>query len=143
MNTIKILIAIVFCTLTSCVSLSTDNKQTLYQELGGETGIENIVDDLINEIGNDQQIFHYFAKADITHFRQGLIEHFCAISNGPCEYTGDNMIDIHTGMNVKETDFNHLVDLLINAMDQNNVPHSVQNQLLAKLVPLRKDIIYR
>lgn len=143
MNTLKIFLALLFGGLISCTTKPSNTEQNLYQQLGGETGIEKIVDALINEIGNDQQIFHYFAKADITHFREGLIEHFCAVSNGPCEYKGDSMVDIHTGMNVNEADFNHLVDLLINAMDENNVPHRVQNQLLAKLAPLRKDIIYQ
>ncbi|MEC9313788.1 MAG: group 1 truncated hemoglobin, partial [Pseudomonadota bacterium] len=62
---------------------------------------------------------------------------------GPCTYSGDSMQQIHDGMAVTERDFNHLVDLLINAMYQADVPHPVQNQLLARLAPLRKDIIYR
>tara|TARA_R110000772_G_scaffold192602_4_gene303574 strand:- start:419 stop:580 length:162 start_codon:yes stop_codon:yes gene_type:complete len=52
------------------------------------------------------------------------------------------MIDIHTGMNITENDFNHLVDLLINAMELQGIPHRIQNQLLARLAPLRSNIIY-
>lgn len=124
---------------TACVSTS---ETTLYNKLGGEQGVNNIVDNLIQEIGQDEQIFHYFAEARVSRFRKNLIEHFCAISDGPCHYTGDNMVDIHTGMNINESDFNHLVDLLINAMEAEGIPHRIQNQLLARLAPLRENIIY-
>lgn len=125
--------------LTACASTS---ESTLYNKLGGEQGVNNIVENLIQQIGQDEQIFHYFAEARVSRFRENLIEHFCAISDGPCQYTGDNMADIHTGMNINESDFNHLVDLLINAMDAEGIPHRVQNQLLARLAPLRENIIY-
>lgn len=122
---------------------ATTSQTTLYDKLGGDSGITNIVDNLVQEIGRDQQIFHYFAQSRVSRFKENLIEHFCAISDGPCQYTGDNMVDIHTGMQINEKDFNHLVDLLINAMDDEGIPHNIQNQLIARLVPLRKEIIYR
>lgn len=121
---------------------ATTSQKTLYEQLGGEAGINNIVENLVQEIGQDQQVFHYFAEARVSRFKENLIEHFCAISDGPCNYTGDNMVDIHTGMNINEKDFNHLVDLLINAMDTEGIPHRIQNQLIARLAPLRKEIIY-
>lgn len=121
---------------------ATTSQKTLYEQLGGEAGINNIVENLVQEIGRDQQVFHYFAEARVSRFKENLIEHFCAISDGPCNYTGDNMVDIHTGMNINEKDFNHLVDLLINAMDTEGIPHRIQNQLIARLAPLRKEIIY-
>jgi len=125
--------------LTACVSTS---ETTLYNKLGGEEGVNNIVENLIQEIGQDEQIFHYFAEARVSRFRENLIEHFCAISDGPCQYTGDNMVDIHTGMDINESDFNHMVDLLINAMNTEGIPHRIQNQLIARLAPLREEIIY-
>lgn len=121
---------------------ATTSQKTLYEQLGGEAGLNNIVENLVQEIGQDQQVFHYFAEARVSRFKGNLIEHFCAILDGPCSYTGDNMVDIHTGMNINEKDFNHLVDLLINAMDTEGIPHRIQNQLIARLAPLRKEIIY-
>ncbi|EGL55694.1 hypothetical Protein MAMP_02688 [Methylophaga aminisulfidivorans MP] len=53
------------------------------------------------------------------------------------------MQQIHDGMDINERDFNHLVDLLIDAMNETGISHPIQNQLLARLVPLRKQIIYR
>ena len=133
------LLIVVSLLISGC---ATTSQTTLYEQLGGDAGINNIVENLVQEIGRDQQVFHYFAEARVSRFKENLIEHFCAISDGPCSYTGDNMIDIHTGMNINEKDFNHLVDLLIKAMDTEGIPHRIQNQLIARLAPLRKEIIY-
>lgn len=126
--------------LVGCAMQAPQN--TLYDKLGGEAGVDGIVSGLIKQIGQDKQIFHYFADANISRFRTHLTTHLCAITDGPCQYTGDSMTDIHTGMKITEKDFNHLVDLLINAMNLEGIPHRIQNQLIAKLVPLRVSIIY-
>ncbi len=105
--------------------------------------IEAIADQLIQNIGHDKTIFPYFAKANVTHFRNGFIQHLCDVTNGPCNYSGDTMQAIHTGMNINESDFNHLVELLIDAMTQSKVPHRTQNKLLARLAPMRAQIIER
>jgi hemoglobin len=118
-------------------------QPTLYDKLGGEQGVDKIVNHLVKNIGHDEQIFHYFAEANVKRFKKHLAWHLCDISDGPCDYTGDSMQQIHDGMQINERDFNHLVDLLIDAMYKADVPHPVQNQLLARLAPLRADIIYR
>lgn len=127
--------------LGACSSPNTSNKATLYQQLGGESGVETLVDYFIKGIARDEQVLHYFAKANVTHFRKGFILHLCDISNGPCSYDGDNMVDIHTGMNINEGDFNRIVEILIEAMEEVDLPYTTQNRLLSRLAPLRKDVI--
>ncbi len=128
--------------LTSCATIP-QQPQTLYDKLGSEAGLASIVDSLIKEIGSDKQIFHYFADSRISRFRTNLTQHLCALADGPCSYDGDSLTDIHTGMHINEKDFNHLVDLLIKAMYSQHIPHPVQNQLLARLAPLRTEVIYK
>lgn len=124
--------------LSACSNIS---NLTLYQQLDGQAGLERLVDSFINQIGNDEQVFHYFEHANISHFRAGFLNHLCVLTDGPCEYTRDSMVDIHTGMHITEADFNHVVDLLINAMNEQNIDHTVQNKILAKMAPLRSQII--
>nr|WP_320166618.1 group 1 truncated hemoglobin [uncultured Methylophaga sp.] len=123
--------------------MSKHNQASLYEKLGGEEGVAVIVNNLTINIGHDQQIFHYFAEANVTRFKKNLTQHLCAISDGPCQYEGDSMEQIHHGMDINERDFNHLVDLLIDAMDEAGISHPTQNLLLARLAPLRQQIIYR
>jgi len=129
--------------ISSCAHLgkSDSDAPTLYAKLGGSQGVSRLVDQLIKNIGSDQQIFHYFAESNVTHFRRGLELHFCSISDGPCTYDGDSMQDIHSGMHINEADFNHLVELLVNAMQTLDYSTSTQNQLLSRLAPLRGEVI--
>lgn len=121
-----------------CASL---NKRTLYHDLGGERGIASIVDHFILRLGRDEHIFHFFAESKISRFREHLQTHLCEISDGPCHYAGDSMEQVHAGMNIQERDFNHLVELLITAMDDAGTSTRAQNRLLERLAPLRAKII--
>lgn len=120
---------------------STKEDEQLYYTIGGQAGIERLVNAFVKRIAQDQVILPYFAKSSVKHFKQGFINHLCATVNGPCKYTGDTMIDIHTGMNINEGDFNHVVELLILAMEDVGISYQSQNKILAKLAPLRAKII--
>ncbi len=124
-------------------SIAYASKPPLYDQLQGLQGISKIVDAMLKLHSNDQEIHKHFEHTNMTRFRDKLIEYLCEISDGPCDYTGDTMLLVHGGMNISESDFNGLVDLLITAMNQNHVSISVRNQLLARLAKLRPDIIYQ
>lgn len=137
----RILLAVSLALLWSCQSHT--NSRSLYDELGGMPAIEKITDYFIEEISFDQQIVQHFKDSDIDRFRAKLIEQICNESGGPCDYSGDSMVEVHTGMKITEAEFNRTVDLLINAMNKAGIPHPTQNKLLARLAPMRGDIIYR
>lgn len=124
------------------VALQQENSYQLYYDIGGNDGIERITDAFIKQIARDPDILPYFAKSSVSHFKQGFISHLCATVKGPCEYSGDSMIDIHTGMNINEKDFNRTVELLIAAMEDADVSYRDQNRILKALAPLRVEIIH-
>lgn len=126
--------------LSSC---SQSNEPSLYMQLGGESGIAAITDGLLREIEQDQRIVHHFADTDIARFRRLLAEQLCELSGGPCVYSGGTMQESHTGFNISLADYDALVAGLINVMQQQNISISAQNQLLALLAPMYKDISYR
>lgn len=118
------------------------HQHSLYEQVGGKVTIEKISDAFIDEIQYDKQTLIFFLDSDIERFREKFIEHVCVHLDGPCTYTGDDMLSVHKGMNISEADFNRVVELLINAMTKVNVPHRLQNQILAKFTPMRGDMIY-
>jgi len=104
--------------------------------------MEAIVDNFIQEISHNRKMFEYFERSNAVRFREKFIEHLCMLTGGPCLYTGDSMVDVHTGMQITEHDFNLGVDLLINAMTKADVSHPNQNKVLAILAKMRSEIIY-
>ncbi|GAB58894.1 group I truncated hemoglobin [Rheinheimera nanhaiensis] len=122
---------------------SQPNKPSLYQQLGGAEGIAAITDGLLYEIEHDQRIVHHFADTDIERFRRLLAEQLCELSGGPCVYSGGTMQQSHSSFNISLADYDALVDGLIKVMQRQNISISAQNQLLALLAPMYKDISYR
>ena len=127
-----------FITMAGCQSAP---HSTLYQDLGELQGIENIVNDFLFGLGSDPRIAHHFAEADPERLRSKLVEQFCAESGGGCTYTGDSMKDSHAGMNITHADFNALVEVLIDAMEKNDISVAAQNRLLQRLAPMHRDIV--
>lgn len=128
--------------LTGCQS-QPQPKDWLYQQLGAESGVSQLVDGLLSKIEQDQQIVHHFRDTDIARFRQLLIEQICELSGGPCRYTGASMQESHTGFQITAADFDQLVNHLMAVMEQQQIPIAAQNHLLALLAPMQADVINR
>lgn len=134
---------LIVCVFLLSACQHSPTKTSLYEQLGGMPTIERIAGNFVNEIGHDQHIAVHFQETNLDRFYSKMVEHLCMVADGPCEYTGDSMLDIHEGMNITEAEFNQTVDLLINAMDKSGVSMRLRNKLLGKLAPLRGEIIYR
>jgi len=116
---------------------------SLYRQLGGATGLDAITTEFIRNIAADQRVRHRFHNVDILRFKAGFETYLCSVSDGPCEYEGDSMQAIHAGHDYTDKEFNAIVDLLVDAMEDLAVPTGAQNRLLARLAPSYGDIVYR
>jgi hemoglobin len=115
----------------------------LYHALGEEPGIVRIVEGMLLGSARDPRIARHFLDIDIERLREKLIEQLCFESGGPCVYTGDSMEESHKGLRLTPSDFNALVEHLQDAMDAQGVPMPAQNRLLARLAPMRGQVIDR
>ncbi|WP_455924249.1 group I truncated hemoglobin [Pseudomonas putida] len=128
--------------LGACVSNTQPPKDdSLYRDLGAKPGITRIVEGMLLHIAHDDRIVEHFRKIDITRLRDKLIEQFCVEAGGPCKYTGDTMAESHKGQHLTRSDFNALVEDLIKAMEDQGVPVTAQNRLIARLAPMRGEVI--
>ena len=119
------------------------HQRSLYDRIGGAPVITAIVDSFIARFADDTRVAPTFAKTDIPKFRRLLIEQLCNLTGGGCVYTGRDMKSAHEGMHITESQFNALVEDLQEAMALQRVPIGLQNELIARLAPLRADIIRR
>ncbi|OZB05190.1 MAG: hypothetical protein B7X54_06075 [Idiomarina sp. 34-48-12] len=118
-------------------------ERTLYDELGQKQGISQLMEAFILEIAEDERVIHHFENVDIDRFHRMLSEHICDLSGGPCNYSGESMATVHTGMNISRAEFNAIVEHLMTAMDQQQLPVSTQNRLLAILASFHKEVIHQ
>jgi len=127
--------------LGACASNTTMSESTLYQRLGGKEAIVAVVDDFVGNVAADKRINGYFAKTNIPHLKQMLVDQICAGTGGPCTYTGRDMKSTHAGMGVNDAAFNALVEDLVKTLDKFKVPAKEKNELLAILGPMKGDIV--
>lgn len=141
------LLTLLILLISGCQSTEVKNStevrdDSLYLALGGQAGLEQIVDLVIEEIHYDPVVFPHFQDTNWDRFREKQLEHLCLITGGGCTYTGDSMEDVHAGMNISEAGFNAIVDDLQTAMEKLDIPIGAQNQLLAILARMHKEIVY-
>jgi hemoglobin len=116
---------------------------SLYRDLGEQAGITRVVEGMLLNIAGDPRIVRHFENIDIERLRDKLVEQICVEAGGPCTYTGDSMEESHKGQNLTPSDFNALVENLQDAMSAQGVPMPAQNRLLARLAPMRAQVIDR
>lgn len=111
------------------------------EQFGGEAGLKALMEDFMVLLVEDPRTGPFFVEVDTERVKQRLVEQFCVILGGDCTYEGLDMVAAHADMGVTHADFNRLVELLQIAMDRHGIPTRAQNQLLAKLAPMHREII--
>ncbi len=119
------------------------DSTTLYDELGGDQGINQFVTRAVALSHQHHRIDFLFEDTDDAELITQLSDQICQLSDGPCEYDGLDMVEAHSGMEITEAEFDIFVKLVIDAMQETGIKHNVRNKLLARLVPMRADIIYQ
>lgn len=122
---------------------SAQQSPTLYSQLGEKAGITKVIDTFVGNVAKDSRINGMFAATNIPRLKMLLVDQVCEATGGPCKYTGRDMKSSHAGMGVNRTHFNALVEDLQAALSTEGVPFGVQNELLALLAPMYRDIITR
>lgn len=114
---------------------------SLFDRMGGASVVAQVVDKSLDLSMTDPRTKRSFQKINLKRLREKLNEQICALSNGPCRYTGDNMKDVHAGLDITDAEFNGLVEHLITALDANAVDLREKNELLKLLAPMKRDVI--
>jgi truncated hemoglobin YjbI len=118
---------------------------SLYRGLGGEAGIQRIVNTMFEIVLADDRIKETFDGFDIAQTKARLALQFCELSGGPCRFTGvgknRDMKSAHEDLKLNDKHFNALTEDLQVAMERNDVPTSVSNRLIARLAPMHRDIV--
>lgn len=135
------LLAVVLgATLTACASF-TAPPATLYQRFGGEPVIRAVVADLIDDYAASPDGQRAFEHVKLAQLKKHIEEQFCALTDGPCKYAGDDMRVAHGGLNITEREFNSIVECLRSVLNRHGIAEREKNELLRLLAPMKRDIV--
>jgi len=135
--------------LTACASSSAPPETaasgpTLYQRLGGRENIKLIVDDFVTTMAADPRVNSRFKGLDaarVAKLQTNLADQICDIAGGPCAYLGQDMKTVHKGMGIAEAEWNATVEDLVKSLNKFKVGAKEQQELLAALGGMKKDIV--
>lgn len=112
----------------------------VFKQFGEEAGLIKLMDVFMEKLLADPRMRPFFENSDQAKVKKHLIEQFCVILGGPCTYSGRDMKSVHANLAINRANFNALVEDLQWAMNKQGIPFRAQNQLLAKLAPMHREI---
>jgi len=133
--------ALVVSLLIACASQQATAGDALYQALGARPGLVTLMDDFMTRLLADPRTAPFFKEANQQHIKAQLVDQICEISGGPCKLKGPDMKKVHAGIDIDKAAFNALVEVLQRSMEAQGIAFSTQNQLLARLAPMHREIV--
>lgn len=124
--------------------ISTQEKKSLYTRLGGYDAIAAVVDDFIGRLVADKRFTKFFVghSEDSLHkIRMHVIDQLCNAAGGPCNYIGRDMRMSHHGLGITSEDWDASAKHLVDALNKFKVGKTEQDDLLAFVSSLKKDIV--
>lgn len=115
----------------------------MWRAFHGKEGVARIVDAFVARNAADPRIADIFRGQDLVRLRRVLKEQFCYLLGGGCTYSGRDMKSAHKDMGVQAADMGALVENLQAAMATERVPFAAQNRFLARLAPMKRDVVTR
>ena len=113
----------------------------LYQAFGEQAGIRALMDDFVVRLKADPRIGDQFKDTQLDNLAKQLTDQVCQLAGGPCVYQGPDMKEAHANMDVTRSHFNALVEVLQVSMNARGMAFTRQNQLLALLAPMHRDVV--
>jgi hemoglobin len=129
-------------------AMGATDQGSLYERLGGREGISKIVDDFVegldtNLLLNRQnpRISRAAAHANPDDRRKKVVDYVCKLTGGPCEYTGRPLKQAHAPIHITDADWAIGGQLLLNALNKNNVREQEQIELFEIMDRLKPEIV--
>lgn len=116
---------------------------TLYDKLGGQQAIEQVVDDFYNRVLADDTVNHFFTHTDMKKQRRHQTAFISYALGGSRQYTGRSMEKAHEGLNLAPEHFDAIAKHLGEALAVNGVSQEEINTVLAHVSTLRESVLHK
>ena len=132
------------------MSGGTSSSRPLWDRLGGEPAVRAVVHDFVDRGAKDTKV-NFTRKGhpnewkptsqDLATLEQRLVEFISKNTGGPLSYSGRDMVTVHTGMEIKDSEFNALAADLGASLDKFKVPKREKDELIAVVASTRSSIV--
>jgi hemoglobin len=127
--------------------IEASGSKSLWVQLGGEVKVRQVVDDWVAIAGPDPKVnFSVNGKyklndTQVAALKDHTVNWISQVTGGPLKYTGQNMRDLHRGMNITNAQYDAAVADLRKALEGRDVPPAAAQDLIKVVEDRRKDIV--
>ena len=114
---------------------------SLFARLGGTGGMQAIASGLGTRIAADARINPLFADSDLKAFETNFGKFLGGLCGGPALYQGPDMKTVHTGLGIADAQFDAMIEDLGAVLDELHVSPADRASVVARLQPLRSQIV--
>ena len=116
-------------------------SDSLFEKIGGMDAVNAAVDIFYTKVLADDSINGFFKDTDMVS-QAGKQKAFLAYAFGaPMAYTGKNMREAHTGMNLTEDHFNAVAGHLVATLQELNVAQELIDEVVQVCLTTKDDVI--
>jgi hemoglobin len=134
--------------LLSALGCSANRRETLYDRLGGESGITIVINDFIDRFRTmeDERINNPLVKkrhdaAYIPALKEQWLRFVAQSTGGPDKYEGRSMKWAHAGLAITGEQFDRTIEIMAESLAASRVGEKEQKELLDLMRSHRKEII--
>jgi hemoglobin len=139
---------------------TTEEKRTLYDRLGGESGITAIVDDFLKRALEDprvnwsregvtkgawfrrkESVAWQPTRENVNQLKRHFVQFISLASGGPIEYGGDPLKSAHADMQITKPEFDAAIGDLKATLDKLGIAPELQKELLSIFESTRPQIV--
>jgi len=137
-----------------------EGKLSLYERLGGDHGLETIVEDFTPRAMEDPRVnwqrqgiksgglFHHrenlawkSTPQNVAQLKKHMVQFLSLATGGPAHYDGKDIKPAHAGMHITNPEFDAAIGDLKASLDKLRIPNKEQKELLATIESTRPQIV--
>lgn len=115
-------------------------KLSLYERVGGEAGIERLVNAFYARVLADEKLASFFSNTSMEPLKNMQKEFFSVALGGPIQYSDMDLSRAHQGRGIRVAHFKDFVEHLIKTLSEFDLSEDEVNQIISDINTYVSDI---
>jgi hemoglobin len=119
----------------------TDDAATLYNRIGGRSGIVILVDSFYQKVLGDDSLRDFFLGVQMGHLKKMQEEFFSIALGGPSEYSDIELAHAHHGKDINARHFDRFVSIFFSVLEELDMSEDERYQVISQINTYVNDIV--
>jgi hemoglobin len=114
---------------------------TLYQRLGGESGVRNLLVGFYGKVLADTELKPFFIHTSMDKLLRMQGEFFGKALDGQQHYTGRQLKEVHAGLGIKAQHFHRFLQHLLETLQEAGAQADDIREVVQRVKAIRLDVV--